>query len=102
MHEKTRHRNHSRNAPAGKNQPRNLPGRGHPIQHHPIPCSQPPGNLWQQALPELRQSYGTTRGPEGKAFLLRQVPHGMVEQPPGAGSEENQLHPRMRPLRKGV
>lgn len=43
-----------------------------------------------------------TSRPEGKAFLLRSVPHGMVEQPPGAGSEESILHHCLRPLRKGV
>ena len=101
-HEKTRHQNHSRNAPAGKDQHRNLPGCGHPVQHHPCPHSPSPGILRWQALPELWSSNGSACGPESKTLLLRQVPYGMVEQPPGAGSEENLLHPRVCPLRKGV
>ena len=41
--------------------------------------------------PELWPSHGSTLWPEGKTFLLRQMPYGMVEQPPGASSEENLL-----------
>ena len=37
-----------------------------------------------------------------KAVLLGSVPDGLVEQPPGAGSEESILSPHLHPLRKGV
>ena len=101
-HEKTGHQNHSRDAPARKEQQRNFSGRGHLIKHHSIPCPSPPGILWWQAVPELWPSHGSADRSESKTLLLRQMPHGMVEQPPGAGSEASLLHPRMCPLRKGV
>ena len=39
---------------------------------------------------------------EKETVLLRQVPDGLVEQPPGAGSEESILHISLHPMRKGV
>ena len=70
-HEKTRHPNHPQDAPAGKDQYRNLPGPGHPIQHHPRSCSPPSGILRRQALPELRTDHGAADRTESKALLLR-------------------------------
>ena len=100
--EKTRYQNHPPDAPAGKDQYRNLPDPGHPIQHHPRSCSPPPGILRWQSLQELRSGHGAANRSESKTLLLRQVPYGMVEQPPGADSEASLLHPCMHPLRKGV
>ena len=70
-HKKTRHCNHPRDASAGKEQHRDLPGRGHPIQYHPRPCSPSSRNLRRQVMPELWPSHGSALWPEGETFLLR-------------------------------
>ena len=71
-------------------------------EHSPIPHPPPPGIGRWQTLQKLRQTDLRIAGKKGKTLLLGQVPDGLVEQPPGSGSEEGILQNHLHWLWKGV
>lgn len=101
-HEKARNQSRQPDAPAGEIPLGNRPCAGHLRQYHPNSHPTPPGHPRWKTLQKLWEACPAAARAQGKAVLLRQMPHGMVEQPPGAGSEESILHHRLRSLRKGV
>jgi len=93
--EKTGHGNYQHYATAEE-----IPGGdclvvGNLCEHSPFLYSSPPGISWWQTLQKLRQTDFSITGQKGKAVLLRSVPHDLVEQPPGTGSEESILSPHL-------
>ena len=94
--------NHQHDAAAGEIRYRDCLGTGHLCEYSPLSYPPPPGTGRWQTLQKLRQADLCYAGEKGKTLLLGQMPHGLVEQPPGTGSEEGILQNHLHWLRKGV
>ena len=94
--------NYQRNAAAGEIRYRDWLGTGHLCEYSPLSYPPPPGTGRWQTLQKLRQTDLHVAGQKGKTVLLGSVPYDLVEQPPGAGSEEGILQNHLHWLRKGV
>ena len=70
-------------------------GTGDLCEYSPLSYPPPPGTGRWQTLQKLRQSDLRVAGQKGKTVLLGSVPHDLVEQPPGTGSEESILSPHL-------
>jgi len=100
--EKTGHGNYQHYATAGEIPGGDCLGTGHLCEYSPISYPPPPGTGRWQTLQKLRQTDFHITGQKGKTVLFGSVPHDLVEQPPGTGSEESILSPHLQLLWKGV
>ena len=89
--EKTGHGNYQHYATAGEIPGGDCLGAGDLSEHSPLSYPPPPGTGRWQTLQKLRKADYSTVGKKRKAVLFGQMPYGLVEQPPGAGSEESIL-----------
>ena len=100
--EKTGHGNYQYYAATREIRYRDCLGTGDLCEYSPLSYPPPPGASWRQTLQKLRQTDLRIAGQKGKTVLLGQVPYGLVEQPPGTGSEEGILQNHLHWLWKGV
>ena len=93
--EKTGRRSYQHDATAGEIPGGDCLGVWVLCEYSPLSYPPPPGTGRWQTLQKLRQTDLHVAGQKGKTVLLGSVPHDLVEQPPGTGSEESILLPHL-------